>query len=200
MKLLENQDKILEFLQQNLSTKRYYHSLNVSDTAEKLAELYNCDIVKAKTAGLVHDCTREMDKEKLMYCIKEEGIIADDITLSVRELLHGPAAVHICRSIFKIKDEDVLSAVRYHTTGKENMSILEKVIYVSDFIEPGRSFEGVEELRKLAAENLDKALLKAFDLSIEYVISKNGLIHTDTVLSRNYILRGLLDYSGYNFK
>jgi HD superfamily phosphohydrolase YqeK len=75
------------------------------------------------------------------------------------------------------------------------MSILEKIIYISDFIEPRRNFEGVEELRRLAAENIDKTLLKALDLSIEYVISRKGLIHTDTVLSRNFVLRGLLNKS-----
>jgi hypothetical protein len=111
--------------------------------------------------------------------------------LSVKELMHGPAAVHICKRDFGIQDTDILNAVRYHTTGKENMSILEKVIYLSDFIEPTRDFAGVDTLRELAGQNLDRALLKAFDLSIEYIISKNGLIHTDTVLSRNYILQSL---------
>lgn len=190
-----DQNRILDFLKQNLSHRRYEHSLNVSMTAERLAKLYGCDIYKAKLAGMVHDCAREMDKEILIRYIKEEGIAADDITLSVRELLHGPAAVHICRSIFDIQDEDVLNAVRYHTTGKENMSILEKIIYISDFIEPRRNFEGVEELRRLAEKNIDKTLLKALDLSIEYVISRKGLIHTDTVLSRNFVLRGLLNKS-----
>lgn len=200
MKFLVDQSKILEFLQQNLSPKRYRHSLNVSRTAEKLAALYGCDAYKAKIAGLVHDCARELDKETLINYIKEECITADDVTLSIRELLHGPAAVHICRNIFGIQDEGILGAVRYHTTGKENMSILEKVIYLSDFIEPDRSFEGVAELRELAGRNLDRALLKAFDLSIEYVISKSGLIHIDTVLSRNFIIRGLLVSSGYDSK
>ncbi|MGE5629574.1 MAG: bis(5'-nucleosyl)-tetraphosphatase (symmetrical) YqeK [Caulobacteraceae bacterium] len=186
-----DQAEILEFLKNNLSPNRYKHSVNVSTTAENLAERYGCDTYKAKIAGLVHDCAKGLEKDALIDCINKEGIAIDEVTLSVKELMHGPAAVHICRKNFDIQDADILNAVRYHTTGKENMSILEKVIYLSDFIEPTRDFAGVGTLRELAVQNLDRALLKAFDLSIEYVISKNGLIHTDTVLSRNYILQSL---------
>jgi len=182
---------IMKHLNNSISPKRFVHSINVSATAVKLAEFYGCDAVKAEIAGLVHDCARELDIELLLNCLAEEDIAADDLTLSVKELLHGPAAIHICRKVFGIEDEEILSAVMYHTTGKENMSLLEKIIYLSDFIEPSRSFEGVEELRGLAFENLDKALLQAFNSSIEYIISKNGLIHINTILSRNYVLKEL---------
>lgn len=182
---------IMDYLKNNLSSKRYLHSVNVSDIAAKLAGLYGCDKGKTQLTGLVHDCARELDEEHLQKCLNAEGIAADALTMRVKELLHGPAAVHICRKVFGIEDEEILSAVRYHTTGKENMSLLEKIIYLSDFIEPSRSFEGVEELREMAFEKLDEALLMAFNSSIRYIISKNGLIHADTILSRNYILSGL---------
>jgi len=180
-----------EYLKNNISHKRYVHSLNVSATAVKLAELYGCDTVKAGIAGLVHDCARELDIKLLLNYLAKEDIAADDLTLSVKELLHGPAAIYLCRKIFGIEDGEILNAIRYHTTGRENMTLLEKIIYLSDFIEPGRSFDGVEELRELAVENLDKALLIAFNSSIEYIISKNGLIHVNTILSRNYVLKQL---------
>ena len=182
---------IMVHLKNSISSKRYIHSINVSTIATKLAEHYGCDTVKAGIAGLVHDCAKELDMPLLMNCLAEESIAADDLTISVNELLHGPAAVYICRKVFGINDEEILSAVRYHTTGRENMSLLEKIIYLSDFIEPGRCFEGVEELRGLAFNDLNKALLRAFDSSIQYIISKNGLIHVDTVLSRNYVLNEL---------
>lgn len=181
-------DSISKYIESNISGKRYVHSVNVAETASRLAKIYGCDARKAFIAGLVHDCARELDRPRLLACLEEEGIVADEVTLGIRELLHGPAAVNICRRVFGIEDEEVLSAVRYHTTGRENMTLLEKIIYLSDFIEPSRSFEGVEQLRKLAVKDLDKALLLAFNSSIEYLISKNGIIHTDTVLSRNYIL------------
>lgn len=182
---------IMDHISSSISSKRYRHSINVSDTAGKLAEHYGYDAEKARLAGLVHDCAREYDMTRLKNCLTEEGIEADELTLELRELLHGPAAVYVCRRVFGIEDGEILNAVRYHTTGRENMSLLEKIIYLSDFIEPERCFEGVEELRRLALENLDKALLAAFDSSIQYIISKNGLIHINTVLSRNYLLKEL---------
>ncbi|HYF82606.1 MAG TPA: bis(5'-nucleosyl)-tetraphosphatase (symmetrical) YqeK [Clostridia bacterium] len=188
---MQDLDTIMHWLKNNISSKRYSHSINVSSTAAKLAEFYDCDVQKTSIAGLVHDCARELDMEELLNCLAAEDIAADSLTLSVKELLHGPAAVHICRKVFCIEDEEILSAVRYHTTGKENMSLLEKIIYLSDFIEPSRSFDGVEKLRELAFGKLDEALLLAFNSSIQYIMSKNGLIHVDTILSRNHILKEL---------
>ena len=182
------EDSIKKYLESSISPKRLIHSINVSNTAKRLAVLYGGNITKAGIAGLVHDCARELDRSQLLSCIEEEGIVADGLTLGIKELMHGPAAVHICRKIFGIEDQEILNAVRFHTTGREDMSLLEKIIYLSDFIEPSRSFDGVEELRKLAVEDLDKSLLLAFNSSIEYLISKNALIHMDTVLSRNFIL------------
>jgi len=179
----------MKYLRDSISSKRYIHSVNVSKTAARLAEYHGCDPSKAETAGLVHDCAREFDMEFMQKCVAEEGISADELTLSMKELLHGPAAVHICRKVFGIEDEEILNAVRFHTTGRENMTLLEKVIYLADFIEPGRSFDGVEELRELAFVNLNRALLLAFNSSIRYVMSKNGLIHINTILSRNCVLK-----------
>jgi len=182
---------IMSYLKNSISPKRYIHSINVSITAKNLAEFYHCDVSKAEIAGLVHDCARDIDRALQVKFLEEEGIVVDELTLSVKELLHGPAAVHICKSVFDIEDEDILTAVRYHTTGRENMSLLEKIIYLSDFIEPGRSFDGVEELRRLAYEDLDRALLLAFNSSIRYILSQNGLIQMNTILSRNYLLKRL---------
>ncbi|HYE12688.1 MAG TPA: bis(5'-nucleosyl)-tetraphosphatase (symmetrical) YqeK [Patescibacteria group bacterium] len=183
---------IKDCLKSSISSKRYLHSTNVSLTSAKLAEFYGFDAEKASIAGLVHDCARELGMEELLNCLAEEGIEADALTLGVKELLHGPAAVHICRKMFGIEDEEILAAVRYHTTGRENMSSLEKIVYLADFIEPLRSFDGVKELRGLAFRKLDEAVLGAFNSSIQYIISKNGLIHADTILSRNAILKELL--------
>lgn len=182
-------NSIEDYLKNSISSKRYIHSINVSSTAVELARFYGCDILKAEVAGLVHDCARELDRIQLLDCLAAEGMVVDDLTLCVKELLHGPAAVHICRRVFGIEDKDILDAVQYHTTGRENMTLLEKVIYLSDFIEPARDFDGVEELRGLAFKDLSEALLSALNSSIEYVISKNGLIHVDTILSRNYLIK-----------
>jgi predicted HD superfamily hydrolase involved in NAD metabolism len=188
---LPDLNKITQYIKSGLSSKRYIHSVNVSATAAKLAKHYGCNVEKAEIAGLIHDCARELSQEVLLGYLEQEDIEADSVTKNVKELLHGPAAIYICRRVFGIEDGEILDAVRYHTTGRENMSLLEKIIYLSDFMEPSRCFEGVEELRDMAFTDLDKALLMAFDSSIRYIISKNALIHVDTVLSRNYLLEEL---------
>lgn len=190
-------NSIMSYLYSSISSKRYIHSINVSITAKRLAEFYECDAAKAEIAGLVHDCARELDRSIQADYITEESIAADEMTLSRKELLHGPAAVHICRKAFGIEDDEILNAVRYHTTGRENMSLLEKIIYLSDFIEPGRSFVGVEALRGMAFKDLNKALLLAYNSSIEYLLSKNELIHVNTILSRNYVLKELQEKSAH---
>lgn len=190
-------NSIIGYLYNSISSKRYIHSINVSTTAKRLAEFYECDAVKAEIAGLVHDCARELERSIQADYITEESIAADEMTLSRKELLHGPAAVHICRKVFGIEDNEILNAVRYHTTGRENMSLLEKIIYLSDFIEPGRSFVGVEALREMAFKDLNKALLLAYNSSIKYLLSKNELIHVNTILSRNYVLKELQEKSAH---
>lgn len=184
-----NEELIIKYLQENLSSKRYIHSINVSDTAVKLAILYGVDIERAKIAGLVHDCAREASKDQLIKYMEASGIQPDAVSLCQKELLHGPAGVYVCRSIFLIEDEEILSAVRYHTTGKERMSILEKVIFIADFIEPCREFPGVEKLRELAFEDIDEALIWAYDSTISYIIQKKVMIHPDTISARNYLIR-----------
>ena len=103
-------------------------------------------------------------------------------------LMHGLAGSIIAKHIMGIEDEDVLNSISYHTTGRKNMTILEKIIYIADYIEPMRNFPGVDELRKIAYSNLDEALLLSFDNTIKYVITKGQLLHLDTIEARNYIL------------
>lgn len=180
------------YLRQNLTDKRFVHSLGVRDTAVKLAELYGGNTEKARIAGLVHDCAKNMDSSDMISIIKGEGLLIDEISMKNTELLHGLAGSIIARKKFGICDEEILSSIIYHTTGKEDMSLLEKIIYLSDYIEPSREFEGVQTLRELAFKDLDSALLKSFDNTIRYVILKGQLLHYNTIAARNYIImRGI---------
>ncbi|CDI50238.1 metal dependent phosphohydrolase [Clostridium tetani 12124569] len=88
-----------------------------------------------------------------------------------------------------IKDQDILNAIRYHTTGRENMTMLEKIIYLSDYIEPGRKYPGVEKVRELAFQDIDKALINSFNITIKYVIEKDQVLHLDTIKGRNFLLK-----------
>lgn len=183
--------KIQEHLQQSLSPNRYIHSRSTAETAKKLADRYGQDSNKAYLAGLVHDCCRELDMDKQHSMLKALSYEVDELTFSIKELLHAYTAEYILRNTFIIEDKEIIMAVRSHTTGKEAMSKLEKIIFLSDVIEPSRSFPGIEYLRRLSMESLDEAVLAAFDSSIKFLIGKYSLIHPDTFLARNYIIKHL---------
>ncbi len=189
VKAMVHEQDILIFLEENLSKKRYRHSVNVCRTAESLALHYGCDPEKAVLAGLLHDCARELTKPELVQFAVKAGLGAAEAAAEPKELLHGPAAVYLCRSLFNLNDGDILAAIRYHTTGRENMSLLEKIIFLADFIEPERDFPGVAKLRRLAFRDLRRALIAACDTTIRYILLKGMPIHTDTVLARNYLIR-----------
>lgn len=188
MNTLKDIDFIKEYLTNTLSPKRYIHSVNTAITAEKLAIIYNEDSDKAYLAGLVHDCTREADMEKQHGMLNALGIATDQLTMTTKELIHAYTAEYVIKYEFNINNDDIISAVRFHTTGKENMTLLEKIVFLSDVVEPSRSFPGVDSLRQLSMDNLDGALLAAFDSSLRFLIGKRQMVHINTILARNYVL------------
>ncbi len=186
-----SEKQIENYLQEKLKIKRYEHSLSVRDTAIKLAGLYGENVEKAKLAALVHDCAKNMSDEEILSMVKSHKIEIDSTCKESPQLIHGAVAAIIAKEKMGIDDEEVLNAVTYHTTGRTNMSMLEKIIYISDYIEPLRNFPGVEVLRKVACEDLDRALLMSFDNTIKFVIERGQLIHMDTIKGRNFIISQL---------
>ncbi|MCR3758219.1 bis(5'-nucleosyl)-tetraphosphatase (symmetrical) YqeK [Clostridium felsineum] len=181
-------DKITDYLMENLGEKRFKHSLGVMDTAVELAQKYGENVEKAKIAGLVHDCAKKLSGENIIEICTKEGITLEDEEKKYSYLLHGLAGRILAQKVIGICDEDVLNSIEFHTTGRENMSLLEKIIYIADYIEPTRDFEGVDKLRKAAYENLDKALLMSFDNTIKFIIDKGGFLHHNTIEARNYLI------------
>lgn len=175
-------------LEQQLSAKRYKHTLGVSDIAVQLAQRFGCDVHKARLAGLLHDCAREMSVEDLLSKAREFGIVLDDVEKYEPVLLHAPIAGYLAKVCYGIEDEEIIQAVSLHTTGSAKMTQLDKIIYLADMIEPGRSFPGVEELRLLAEKDLDKALLASLEQSILHVLKGKGLIHPGTIEARNQLI------------
>lgn len=179
---------IMEYLKKNLNQSRLNHSINVSKEAVKLSNLYGYDEKKAELAGIVHDCAKDIKLENQKHYAKNCGFIVDDLTYKIPELIHAPASVYVCKNIFGILDIEILTSIRYHTTGRENMSLIEKILFIADIIEPGRKFEKVEKIRALAYANIDEALLFALDATIIYIIERKLVLHPDTVKARNYIM------------
>ncbi|MBQ4145606.1 MAG: bis(5'-nucleosyl)-tetraphosphatase (symmetrical) YqeK [Clostridia bacterium] len=182
-------DKINAYLLETLSEKRYKHSLGVAQEAVKLSDHYGADREKAYLAGLVHDCAKEIAPQEMLSLIKDKyGVSPDSISLHRPKLLHGILGAAISQNRFGIYDTAVLDAIRYHTTGKANMSLLSKIIYIADYIEPNRDYEDVDYLRKLAYEDIDKAIIYGIDFTIRDLLDRGATIHPDTMHCRNDLL------------
>lgn len=181
-------NELEQYLRENLLEKRFNHVLRVRDMAKLLAKHYGIDEDKAELAALGHDIAKNMKLDELKRIISENNILLTNDEENTPELWHSMVAPIICKSIFKIEDEDVLGAMRWHTTGKSNMTDLEKLIYIADMIEPGRNFPGVEEIRKYAFEDLNKGVLHGLTHSIKYLLDNNLLVNVNSIEARNYLI------------
>lgn len=171
-----------------LSEKRFEHSLRVEAEAVKLADTFGSDVEKAKVAAIAHDFAKSYSDNELIKASQKYGMNIDEIQYNFPQLLHGPVAAHICSEKFGINDMDILNAISNHTTGRKGMSLLEKIIYLADIIEPGRYFPGIDDIRKIALNDIDNALLLACNSTLVYIINENYLIHPLTIELRNSIL------------
>lgn len=173
-------EKMNTYLKNTLSSKRYKHSLGTASTARKLAVNYGADPVKAEFAGLCHDLAKEIKKEKMLKYIDQFSIYKDPCILKQPNLAHGEVAAGLLALQHDIVDEEILNAVRWHTYGCENMSILSKIVYLADIVEPSRDFDSVEALRQLAFIDLDEAIV-TFNENCEVYMRRSGQIkHTYT--------------------
>lgn len=175
-------------LKQSLKPERYIHSVRTMKEAITLAEHYGEDIDKAAVAGLIHDCAKNLlDDETLEYC-RVNGIKPSGVEKKQVYLLHGEVGAIIAREKYGVEDASILNAIKHHCTGYSNMSMLDKIIFLADYIEPGRTHGGVDVIRELAYKDINKALVSAFDGTIRYVIEQKGLIHPNTIEARNNII------------
>jgi len=181
-------DLIKKRLKEMLGEERLEHSVNTSKVARKLAIKYGYDAGKAEVAGLLHDCAKDLDYKTLEKVVLEYNIELDEIIRKIPKLLHPLVGAVIAKKEFNIQDPVILKAIKAHSTGVAQMSLLDKIIYLSDKIEPLRNMDGVEEVRKMAEIDLDRAVLMALDKGLLYLISKGSLIHPVSVEARNNIL------------
>lgn len=180
---------IMDMLNKELDSKRYLHSVNVMEVSQSLAKKYGADIEKARLAGILHDCAKNYLGDDARDYVRKIGYEADEIELLHTKLLHGIIGEHLARTIYGVTDDEVLGAIRWHTTGKAGMSLLEKIIYVADYIEPLRYFEGIEKMRKAAYEDLDRCIVLCSESTIKYLLNRGSLVHYRTVETRNHSLR-----------
>ncbi|AAU24266.1 bis(5'-nucleosyl)-tetraphosphatase (symmetrical) YqeK [Bacillus licheniformis] len=180
-------EEALACVKEQLTEQRYIHTVGVMETAVKLAERFGADLKKAEIAAIFHDYAKFRPKEEMKQIILDGGGPLEVLNFH-HELWHAPAGAALVKTEVGITDEDILSAIRFHTSGRPNMTLLEKVVYVADYIEPGRRFPGVEEVRTLAEEDLDSALIQALKNTITFLISKNQAVYPETVATYNALV------------
>jgi len=175
--------KIKKYLKKHLTKDRYHHTLGVAYTAISMAMRYNPDtsnsdfIKRAEIAGLLHDCAKCMPHDKKLKICNENKIPYSNFEADHPYLLHGKVGAFIARSKFGIKDEDILQAITWHTTGRPNMSLLEKIIFIADYIEPSRHpIPDLDMVRQLAFVDIDKSMEKILSNTLNYLEAKGSPI------------------------
>lgn len=158
---------------------RFTHSVNVADEAVALAKIYDCDEELAYTAGILHDVTKEFPKDEQLQIIADGGIILDSVQKNAPKLWHSISGSVYVRDYLGIKNNDIINAVRYHTTGRAGMSLLEKIIYIADFTSAERSYKDVDIMRELSRKTLEDAMLFSCKFTIGNLSSKELAIHPD---------------------
>lgn len=173
-------------LQVLLSEKRYNHSLGVAKSAARLAEIYGVDEKKAYLAGLVHDCAKGL-KPSWQLILALQATSGFDLTqITYPALYHGPAGSVYAERHFSINEKDILKAVSLHILGDRNMSNLEKIIFIADYIEENRKFSWREEIERVAFHDIDRAMVLGCDVSINYLLSAGKKVHPKMIRTRNY--------------
>ncbi len=175
-------------LKARMGEKRYQHSCNVSDEAVRLAGLYGADKDKAKLAGLLHDITKETPHEDQLDIMKRYSVPLDDLVLSSPKLWHAMSGAAFVKNVIGVADEDICNAIRYHTSGRAGMSLLEKCIFIADFTSAERNYSGVEKMRELADKSLESAMIYGLSFSIAELAEKNTAIDPNAVACYNEVV------------
>ena len=184
-------NEIKALLNERLGKKRLKHSLNVADECARLAEIYGEDEDKAYLAGLVHDICKEIPQEEQLAMTQRSKRNVEACEVSTPALRHAIAGAYYAQAVVGIDDDDILNAVRYHTIAHENMSTLEKILYMADLTCADRDYKDVGRFRRLVNQSLDEAIYEALKFYIPDTIKKDGFITLHTVKAYNFYLNAV---------
>lgn len=186
----EEQIKKLSKAMEDVQTgKRFQHTLGVEFTAAAMAMKFGVPLMDAQIAGLLHDCAKCLSDEKQLKICEKNHIDITDVEKRNPYLLHGKVGAFLAKTEYEIENEDVLNAIQWHTTGRPGMSDLEKIIFIADFIEPGRkTAPNLSEIRKMAFEDLDKTMIKILEDTLEYLRGDGREIDPMTKETYDYFL------------
>ena len=187
-----NFNELKEIVKSKMSLKRFTHTLGVVEMSEKLAKIHNADIEKCKVAALLHDICKEMDMEYIKNICKNNFMNElSEEDLENNEILHGFAGAYYVKNELGVNDKEILSAIKYHTVGGKNMTLVEKIVYIADAIEYGRNYPSVAEIREETFKNLDKGILMEIEHKERYLKSVGKKSHSNTDEFKKQILKEL---------
>jgi len=184
--MIGNEAKLI--IKEKLTKNRYEHTIRVLTTALELGERYRAPMEKIELAAIFHDYSKNESEDDLIYAINEYHLPKKLLEYN-KELWHGPVGAMKIQDLYNINDKEIIHAIYYHTTARVNMGIVEQIIFVADYIEPGRSFPGVDEVREIAKSNLDKAVHKALQNTIIFLMKRNENIYPDSFHAYNELTR-----------
>ncbi|WP_274651981.1 bis(5'-nucleosyl)-tetraphosphatase (symmetrical) YqeK [Paenibacillus humicola] len=182
-----NRNTMMEAVRAEMPERRWAHTLGVMETAVKLAERFGGDPEKADRAAILHDVAKYWPTARMETIIRGQGLPADLLDYD-KELWHAPVGAFVAERDYGVSDHQVLDAIRYHTSGRERMTLLDKIVCLADYMEPGRDFPGVHKIRELAEHSLEKALIAGFDSTISYLLAQGKRIYPLTVAARNDLI------------
>ena len=186
-------EKMKKRVREMITDKRYEHTLGVEYTACCLAYRYGADPIKARTAAVLHDCAKYVPHERMIQECEEAGCPVSESERKNAAILHAKLGAYRAKDVYQIDDEDILSAIACHTTGKPEMNTLDKIIYIADYIEPGRRpLPMLDEIRAVAFQNLDKAMYLILKSTLSYLNDKKSDIDQMTQKTYEYFQQ-LLD-------
>ena len=182
------EEQINADIKEKLSEHRYKHSIGVMKKAEELAKFYGLDVKKARLIGLAHDIAKQMTSSEIEEYLSKYDVELDEIERSNRELIHAKIGADICKRKYNF-DEQMVNAVKYHTTANPKMDMMAKIVFMADKIEENRDYDDVEERRQLTLKNIDMAIIETINYTTRDSIDRGKIIHTDSINTRNYLLR-----------
>lgn len=190
------EDKYIEYkelLKNRLTPKRYNHSLCVADEAVRLAEKYGGDVEKAYLAGLLHDITKNATPQEHLHIFEEFGIMLNSVEKNAEKLWHAISGSAFIEHKLNVCDSEIITAVRFHTTARKGMTLLEKLLYLADFTSADRDYDDVDIMRQKVDISIQSALEYALSYTINDLVSQNKPLHIDTVEAYNEItLKGAI--------
>ena len=179
--------EFVEEIKKKLSEYRFYHSLNVADEAKRLALKYGADPEKAYTAGLVHDIMKDTPKNEQLKLFEKYNINLTPVELESPKTWHAMSGEAYLRNELNVTDEEILKAVRYHTTARAGMSLLEKVLYIADYTSAERNYDDVDVMREKADRSLEEAMLYGLQFTINEMVTEGRAVHPDSIHAYNEV-------------